>query len=284
MSYRVKLRRLSIISKFFLMILCIVLLMTCIINVSFASGDESANNSFEDTISIIDNSNETSKNIDNVLDIPISKTESLRIGMVGTGMVTCSNDETSVKMDNLSISLSDNTDELNLGDIEELKDTVKKEIKEENKRLREIKAKSYSLTTEQGGLIDIAEPDKDYTVKVATMSESDRELLENLVFGEAGGQGFIGQALVAQAIKDAWVTGRYSSMSHLIRSCGYSGSTTRGTSESVKDAVAYIFDDGGYAVKHRVLYFYAPKIVTSNWHETQHFIVEYKGHKFFDRW
>ena len=50
----------------------------------------------------------------------------------------------------------------------------------------------------------------------------------------------------------------------------------------LKQAVSFIFN-GGYAVKHRILYFYAPAFVNSEWHETQKFVVEHGGHRFFDR-
>ena len=37
----------------------------------------------------------------------------------------------------------------------------------------------------------------------------------------------------------------------------------------------YVFDDGGYAVKHKLLYMYNPNLCTSTWHESQVFVVEH---------
>ena len=39
--------------------------------------------------------------------------------------------------------------------------------------------------------------------------------------------------------------------------------------------------EGGYAVRHKVFYFYAYKWCKSSWHETQPFVIQYGGHRFF---
>ena len=60
---------------------------------------------------------------------------------------------------------------------------------------------------------------------------------------------------------------------------GYYGSTSIEPNADVKAAVSYIFDENGPAVQHRVLCFY---IGSSAWHETQNFVVELDGVRFFD--
>ena len=60
---------------------------------------------------------------------------------------------------------------------------------------------------------------------------------------------------------------------------GYYGSTSIEPNADVKAAVSYIFDENGSAVQHRVLCFY---IGSSAWHETQNFVVELDGVRFFD--
>lgn len=115
------------------------------------------------------------------------------------------------------------------------------------------------------------------------LSDKDRDEFEKLLFGEAGGQGFVGQCLVAQCLRDMWIEGGYTDARTLRLSCGYEGSIHNGTSQSCKDAIYYIFDQGGYAVKHRVFYFYAFNTTKSNWHESQTFVIQYLGHRFFDR-
>lgn len=124
--------------------------------------------------------------------------------------------------------------------------------------------------------------DPSYKGQVVTVTGYDRQLLECLVFGEAGGEGFYGQALVAQAIRDTMLMDGISSIQEVISKYKYSGSTKKGTSDSVKEAVKFIFDEGNYVVQHRVIYFYAPKYCSSSFHESQEFIIEYGGHRFFD--
>lgn len=133
----------------------------------------------------------------------------------------------------------------------------------------------------QNGLVNIENPDKNYQgVKLDVGNE--RELLERIVMGEAGGEGFLGQALVAQCIRDALVYKDIDSVQDVITKMKYSGSLDKKPTEEVKRAVSYIFDEGKNAVQHRILYFYAPKIVKSKFHESQNYIYSHKGHKFFD--
>lgn len=133
----------------------------------------------------------------------------------------------------------------------------------------------------QNGLVNIENPDKNYQgVKLDVGNE--RELLERIVMGEAGGEGFLGQALVAQCIRDAIVYKGIDSVQDVIIELKYSGSLNKKPTEEVKQAVSYIFDEGKNAVQHRILYFYAPKIVKSKFHESQNYIYSHKGHKFFD--
>lgn len=138
-----------------------------------------------------------------------------------------------------------------------------------------------SVPAQKGTLIGIESPDNSYTGTTVTLTDSDRDTLERLVMGEAGGEGYIGAALVAQCIRDTMVYKGASSVEQVRTGYGYSGSLSREPNETVKKACAYIFDQGGMAVKHKVFYFYAPALCTSTWHESQHFVVEHHGHRFF---
>lgn len=131
--------------------------------------------------------------------------------------------------------------------------------------------------------IEQGEKQKDYEGQKVKLTAYNRELVENLVFGEAGGEGFVGAALVAQAIRDTMIMTDTYDTAKIIKAFAYSGHTNDGSSETVKQAVAYIFDQGGYAVKHRLVYFYAPALCHSSFHETQDFVIRWKGHKFFDK-
>ena len=130
-------------------------------------------------------------------------------------------------------------------------------------------------------LLDIEQTDPEYKGKQLDVTGEDRELLERLVHGESGNQGFTGAALVAQAIRDAMVYDGYDSVHEVRSALGYAGRVDLEPNQDVKDAVAYVFDEGNSAVQHRILYFYSSN---GGWHETQNFIVEYKAHRFFDRW
>ena len=53
--------------------------------------------------------------------------------------------------------------------------------------------------------------------------------------------------------------------------------------QSVKDAVAAVFDRGEVAIDAPVMYFYNPALVTSDWHESQIFVAEVGGHRLIRR-
>lgn len=134
---------------------------------------------------------------------------------------------------------------------------------------------------QSGTLLQAAVVDEGYTGVAVQLTESDRDLLERLVMGEAGAEGYEGAALVAQALRDTMVYKGFNSIEEIRVNLKYSGSINKEPNQDVKNAVAYIFDEGGMAVKHTIFYFYAPKLVKSSFHESQLFIVEYKGHRFF---
>lgn len=168
-------------------------------------------------------------------------------------------------------------------DIEVEQARLKAEAEEIAKAKANLASRTYSTTQTQGGLLDIANPDPNYTGKSIRITGNDRVILEKLVMGESGNQGFEGSALVAQCIRDMYILGGFDSVDAVRRSCGYSASLRHEPNQNVKDAVSFIFDEGGYAVKHRILYFYAPRYSKGSFHETQNLVINYVDHKFFDR-
>lgn len=134
---------------------------------------------------------------------------------------------------------------------------------------------SYSGET----LLDIANPDYSYSPSYVSLSSYDRAKLERLVMGEAGTMGFTGCALVAQSIRDSMNRSNTNSIDQIISEYQYFGDTNIEPNADVLAAVSFIFDQNGAAVQHRVLCFY---IGSSSWHETQNFIVEIGGVRFFD--
>ena len=114
------------------------------------------------------------------------------------------------------------------------------------------------------------------------LSEYERWVVECMVMGEAGGESYKGKILVAQCILNACL--REDIQPSKVRTrYKYSG-WKEDVSEEVRAAVSEVFDDGYKAVDEPILYFYAPKYVHSAWHETQRFIIEEGGHKFFALW
>lgn len=142
----------------------------------------------------------------------------------------------------------------------------------------------YNAQWNAGYLVAIDNPDPTYESGQVTLSDGDRDLLERLCMGEFGSGGFVGAALIAQAVKDAMCFDGYTSVQSIIDGCRYTGRTDIGTNEACKQAVRYIFDENHDAVQHRIMYMYNPYIVQSAFHESQNYILTYQDVRFFDRW
>ena len=113
------------------------------------------------------------------------------------------------------------------------------------------------------------------------ITAEDRATLEHIVEGEAGGESYDGKRWVATCLLNA------------MRKDGMDAEEVRaayqyvGWSENVSDetihAVSQVFDFGD--VTHdTALWFYAPKWCNSPWHESQQFVAEVGGHRFFCPW
>ena len=141
----------------------------------------------------------------------------------------------------------------------------------------------YQQQWDAGYIMAVDAPDYNYTPQAIKLSDKDRDLAYRIVMGEMGSEGFIGCAIVAQAIRDTMNLEGYTSIQEVIDKYGYVGSTSITPNQDSIDAVNFIFDETGSAVQHRVLYFYATWI-NSDWHESQNFVVQYSCVRFFDRW
>lgn len=127
-------------------------------------------------------------------------------------------------------------------------------------------------------LLDIDNPDPNYTPQSFSLSDSERYQIACVVMGEFGGGGFTGCALIAQSIRDAMAEYGYSASS-VTSSMGYYGYNGSPNSNSY-EAVDWIFD-GNAAVQHRILYM---NNSPGGWHGTQQYILDYQGVWFFDKW
>ena len=111
------------------------------------------------------------------------------------------------------------------------------------------------------------------------LTKEERQVVENIVMGEAGAEPYEGQMLVAQCILNACERDNLLP-SEVRMEYKYSG-WNENPNDSVKLAVKEVFDNGVKAIDEPILYFYAPAICNSSWHESQVFVVEVGGHRFF---
>lgn len=112
-----------------------------------------------------------------------------------------------------------------------------------------------------------------------SLTPEERDLTERVVMAEAGGECFEGQMAVAQCILNACEkTG--GQPSEVVLAYQYAKPAKVAT-QSVKDAVAAVFDAGDTVTTEPILFFYAPRRTVSKWHESQRFVIEIGGHRFF---
>lgn len=111
------------------------------------------------------------------------------------------------------------------------------------------------------------------------LTDAERDVVERVVMAEAGGESFEGQMLVAQCILNA-AEKRGVEPSEAVVLYSYTKSRPDPT-QRVRDAVAAVFDRGETVVDEPILYFYNPALVTSDFHESQIFVIEEGGHRFF---
>ena len=111
------------------------------------------------------------------------------------------------------------------------------------------------------------------------LSDYERAELESLVMAESGAESYEGQMGVAQCILNACEKeGKQpSEIAIMYRYTKHRPSPN----ESVKEAVRAVFDRGEVITDAKILYFYAPALVYSAWHESQTYVLTVGGHKFF---
>lgn len=131
---------------------------------------------------------------------------------------------------------------------------------------------------EKSWLIDIDNPDYDYTPQAISLSDGEREEIARIVMGEFGDSDFTGCALLAQSIRDGMATYGFSgySVQSGMQYYGYNSNPN----QTCYEAVDWIFS-GNAAVQHRILIM---NNASSGWHATQNFVVYYDGVWFYDLW
>jgi hypothetical protein len=100
-----------------------------------------------------------------------------------------------------------------------------------------------------------------------------------MVMGEAGAEPYDGMIAVAQCILAACQADGIvpSEVRTEYRYAGWKEEY----SDKVERAVLAVFRDGTRVCDEEIIFFYAPKLCTSKWHETQDYVLTIGGHKFF---
>ena len=143
-----------------------------------------------------------------------------------------------------------------------------KDIEDENTPIELETAYNRILTPVQEKI----EPDR-YDI-----TQEDKIALERIVEGEAGGESFEGKCWVATCLRNAMEKDGLTAEQVRV-SYQYSG-WKENVSEETERAVADVFERGN-KTNDSVLWFYSPKWCDSEWHESQRFVAEIGGHRFF---
>ena len=118
------------------------------------------------------------------------------------------------------------------------------------------------------------------------LTETDRKTIQYIVAGEAKGEPMEGKMAVAQCILNGIVKSGWSAERVRIeyQYSGWDDELENTNSEAwaeVVEAVSRVFDDGEMISDKPILYFYAPNVVSSSWHESLNHAVTIGGHRFF---
>lgn len=124
---------------------------------------------------------------------------------------------------------------------------------------------------------DVIFPDME-TVRYE-LTEEERWVVASVVTAEAAGEPYMGKVAVAQCILQACENDGIRPTEAVV-TYRYAKSRPEPTEEAMR-AVEAVFDRGEVATDEPIIYFYAPALVYSEWHETQVYVMTISGHKFF---
>ena len=125
-----------------------------------------------------------------------------------------------------------------------------------------------------------------YRPRFFNLSDAERKTIQYIVAGEAKGEPIEGKMAVAQCILHGMVKSNWSAERVRIeyQYSGWDDELENVNPEAwaeVVEAVSRVFDDGELISDKPILYFYAPKRVSSDWHESLNFSCELSNHRFF---
>lgn len=121
------------------------------------------------------------------------------------------------------------------------------------------------------------------------LTDYERTVVEYIVAGEAGYESYEGKWAVAQCILNGCLRNG-AQPSEVKTAYKYSGWKTNLKSKSpedwaeVQEVVSRVFDYGEMCIDDFILWFYAPKYSSGGWHNTQRFVAQIGGHRFYSTW
>ena len=130
----------------------------------------------------------------------------------------------------------------------------------------------------------ITAPELTVPVQIPTaryqLTAEERELVCQVVMAESGTEPFDGKMAVSQCILNACEkTGKRPA--EVIAEYGYTDRRVEPNAET-REAVAAVFDTGETVTDAKILFFYAPELCQSIWHESQTYVCTIGGHRFFE--
>jgi spore germination cell wall hydrolase CwlJ-like protein len=159
-------------------------------------------------------------------------------------------------------------------DIADMQSTADKQAQEILQLTNEIEHIQAQQTKEQAQKTNRSADRPRYN-----LTDAERDLVERVVMAESGGESYEGQILVAQCILNACeIDGIRPTKA--IKKYVYAKGRPEPT-DSVRRAVETVFDKGEQVTDEAIVYFYAPAVVRSEFHEAQIFAIEEGGHRFF---
>ena len=118
------------------------------------------------------------------------------------------------------------------------------------------------------------------------LTEDDRWFIECVVAGECAYEPYEGKLAVAQCYFDAMIKDGLTAreVKEVYQYAGWNPDLDKQDRKmyiEVMDAVHDIFDVGQFVTEKPILFFYAPSLCDSPWHESQNYAMTIGGHKFF---
>lgn len=164
--------------------------------------------------------------------------------------------------------------------------SVQYTIKTEPIEINEEQEQDSKIEIEPQIVEQEAESELERYVSPINLTEDDRWFIESVVAGECAHEPYEGKLAVAQCYFDAMIKDGLTAreVKEVYQYAGWNPDLDKQDREmyiEVMDAVYDIFDMGQFVTENPILFFYAPRWCTSDWHEAQEFEMEIGGHRFF---